>query len=165
MLKRTAAVMGVLTLAACAGGTEEQFTISSVTVNTDLSAIQSRDAVDYWQNLSSDLETAIASEFVGAVDPSGHPLTVDVDELSLSETFSADATIDSAALAGVVTVGDIEPDGRPDPAYTVTATAQDATQYLQSENVVDIDPSTAGYYDAIVKAFASGAADAVRSGD
>jgi hypothetical protein len=164
MKLQLAAICGTFVLAACASGEPEPLLISSVTVNTDLSAVQSREAVEYWQNLSSDLETAIATEFAGSIDTSGHPITVDIDELSLSETFAPGATIDNATLSGLVTLQDTVPDARPDPAYTITATAQDATSYLPADNVVEVNPTTPQYYEAIVKAFASGAADVLRQG-
>ena len=78
-----------LVLAACAGSQEEPLLISEVQVQTDLAAVGSREAVAYWQGLSADLETAIAGQFVGRVDPSGNVITVDVDELSLTSPFAA----------------------------------------------------------------------------
>lgn len=164
-MKRLAFTLpAVLLAAACASGDPEPLMISSVTVETDLSAVQGREAVAYWQNLSDDLETAIASEFAGRIDPNGHPVTVDIDELTLNETFSAGASFDTARLSGLVSLGDIEPDGMQDPSYTVTATAQDVTPFLQEGDTVQINPTTPQYYQAVVQAFARGAADTLRSG-
>jgi hypothetical protein len=163
MKLQIAAVCGAVVLAACAPQAEPLL-ISSVSVTTDLSAVRSAEAVEYWQNLSDDLETAIATEFTSSIDPAGHPIIVDIDELSLSETFAPGASIDTAQLTGRVTLGDIAPDARPDPAYTITATAQDATPYLQQGTTVEINPTTPEYYDAIVRAFARGVAEALRSG-
>ena len=63
----------------------EPLTISGVTVQADLPAVGSPQAVAYWQNLSDDLETAIAAQFVGRIDPAGKQITVDVDEISLTQ--------------------------------------------------------------------------------
>ena len=61
-----------LVLAACGGGqATEPLTISEVTVQADLPAVGSPQAMSYWQNLSGDLETAIAAQFVGRIDPAG----------------------------------------------------------------------------------------------
>ena len=152
-----------LALGACASSSPEPLTISSVKVDTDLTSIQSRQAVDYWKSLSSDLETAIAAEFAGHIDPTGRPVTVDIDELSLSESYAAGASIDSARLSGVVALGDIEPDGVPDPTYTVTATAQDAVPFMSADGDRQVSATSAAYYDAIVKAFARGTAEPLRS--
>ena len=71
-----------LVLAACGGGNNnEPLMISGVTVEADLPAVGSQQAVAYWKNLGSDLETAIAGEFVGSVDPTGKRIDVDVDEI------------------------------------------------------------------------------------
>lgn len=152
-----------LALAACAASEPEPLLISTVEVTTDLSAIQGQGAVEYWQTLSSDLETAIAAQFQGSVDPAGHPVTVDVDELSLTETYAAGATIDNAALSGVVTLGDIEPDGREDPAYTVTATTRDVEPYLEDGSSEGMTSTNREYYDALVQAFARGTAETLRA--
>lgn len=164
MKKLVAFIPVSMLVAACASGEPDPLLISSVTVNTDLAAIQSREAVEYWQDLSSDLETAIAAEFAGNIDPTGRPVTVDIDELTLEETFTAGASLDTARLSGAVSLGDVAPDGVPDPTWTVTATAQDATPYVQEGGTIQVNPTTPAYYDAIVKAFADGAADTLRSG-
>jgi hypothetical protein len=157
-------VSSALILAACASGDSEPLQISSITVETDLSSVQSREAVNYWQSLSDDLETAIAAEFAGDIDPNGHPVTVDIDELSLSEFYAAGASVDNARLSGMVTLGDVVPDARPDPSYTITATAQDAVPYMPQDGTTSISATTPEYYDAIVKAFARGTAETLRSG-
>ena len=81
----------------------------------------SREAVAYWQNLSGDLETAIAAEFVGRIDPAGKQINVDVDEISLNSPFATGATAETARLAGRVNL--INPDGTNAAAYDVTATS------------------------------------------
>lgn len=153
-----------LILAACAGSEPEPLLISSITVDTDLSSIQSPEAVNYWQSLSDDLQTAIAAEFAGSTSPDGHPISVDIDELSLSESYAAGAAIDTARLSGVVMLGDVTPDARPDPTYTITATAQDAVPYMSPNGDTAVSATTPEYYDAIVKAFARGTAETLKSG-
>jgi hypothetical protein len=151
-------------LCACASQEPEPLLISSIEVDADLTAVDSPGAVTYWKNLSDDLETAIASQFAGSIDPSGHPLTVDIDELSLSESYAAGSAIDNASLSGLVTLGDIVPDARPDTAYTVTATASDAVPYMDSDGNTGVSATSAEYYKAIVQAFARGTAQTLRSG-
>jgi hypothetical protein len=145
-------------LAACAGGQQEgPLTISGVTVEADLPAVGSPQAVAYWQNLSGDLETAIAAEFAGRIDPMGKQITVDVDEISLASPFATGATAETARLAGTVTL--INPDGTNAAVYNVTATSADVVTYLPAgSNIVSIRPTSAEYYQAIVRAFARGTA-------
>ena len=147
-----------LLLAACGGGQPEQpLTISGVTVQADLPAVGSPQAVAYWKNLSGDLETAIAAEFVGRVDPGGKQINVDVDEISLTTPFAAGATAETARLAGTVTL--INPDGTNAAVYDVTATSADVVTYLPpGSTLVTVQPTSAEYYRAIVQAFARGTA-------
>ena len=77
-----------LALAACATSEPEPLTIAQIDVEADLTSMQNPSAVRYWQNLSSDLEAALAAEFSGQIDPGGKTVTVDVDELSLSERIT-----------------------------------------------------------------------------
>ncbi len=150
-------VGAALALAACSAKPPEPLTISEVTVNADLAAVGSRNAIAYWQNLSSDLETAIASQFAGRIDPTGKKITVDVDQLSLRSPFEAGATAETAKLAGRVTL--INPDGTNAAAYDVTATSQDIAPYLPpGTTLASVPPTSAEYYRAIVQAFARGTA-------
>ena len=81
-----------LLLVACGGKGSEPLLISEINVDTDLSAVGSREAVDYWKGLNSDLETAIADQFVGRTDPLGTRINVDIDEISLNSAFAPGRT-------------------------------------------------------------------------
>ena len=152
-----------LMLAACAGGEEEPLTISEVRVETDLAAVGSREAVAYWQRLSSDLETAIAAQFVGRIDPAGNVITVDVDELSLNSPFASDATAETARIAGRVEM--LNPAGTSEGAWDVSASATDVATYLPpGSNIVSVPPTSSEYYGAVVRAFAHGVATTVQAG-
>jgi hypothetical protein len=148
-----------LALAACSSAPPEALRIADVTVTADLPAVGSREAVAYWKNLSSDLETAIAGQFVGDLDPTGKHIQVDVDELSLTSPFAAGATAETARLSGLVTLNN--PDGTQAAAYNVTASAQDVQNVLP-ESSKSIAPTSGAYYQAIVEAFARGAANTLR---
>lgn len=164
MGKKGLFVGAALLLAACAGSSEDApLTISGVEVQTDLTAVGSREAVGYWQSLSDDLETAIADQFVGRIDPGGNVITVDVDELSLTSPFTAGATAETARLSGRVEM--LNPAGTSEGVWNVTATAQDVVDFLPPEsNIVSLPATTPEYYRAIVQAFARGAASAVQEG-
>lgn len=145
-----------LMLAACAGSQDEPLMISDINVQTDLSAVGSREAVAYWQGLSGDLETALANQFVGRIDPTGNTLNVDIDEISLNSPFLGGATAETARLSGRVEM--LNPAGTSEGVYNVTATAQDVADFLPVGNTVTIAPTSAEYYAAIVQAFARGVA-------
>ena len=151
-----------LLVAACAGQREpEVLTISEVRVDTDLSAIGSAEAMGYWQNLSADLETAIAAEFAAQIDPAGKRILVDVDELTLANALTAGLTPQDATLAGRVTLEN--PNGTTAAAYDVTATSNDVRSYLPP-GTTRVSPTSTEYYQAIVRAFARGTATTLNAG-
>jgi hypothetical protein len=147
---------GAALLAGCAGQQAQPLLISGVNAQTDLAAVGTREAVGQWRNLDADLETAIAAQFVGRIDPLGKQINVDVDEFSLN-SFTG-AAPETARLAGRVELR--SPDGTLEAAYNVTASSQDVQDFLPAgSNVVTIEPTSAEYYQAIVQAFARGAAE------
>lgn len=148
-----------LALAACSSAPPEPLRIADVTVTADLPAVGSREAVAYWKNLGTDLETAIADQFVGYLDPAGKHIQVDVDELSLSSPFAAGATAETGRLSGLVTL--VNPDGTKAAAYNVAASAQDV-QNILPEGSKAVAPTSGAYYQAIVEAFARGTANTLR---
>lgn len=159
--------LGLLTaaaiaLAACAGGEQNKpLMISQIQVETDLPAVGSREAVNYWKSLSADLETAIASEFAGYIDPTGNKIVVDIDEISLRSAFATGATAETARLTGQVQL--LNPAGTQEAVYNVSASAQDIATYLPAgSNIVAVKPTSAEYYRAVVQAFARGTAQALR---
>jgi hypothetical protein len=163
-MKRVGLLAGAaLVVAACAGNrAPEPLTISEVSVETDLSAVQSRQAVAFWQGLSGDLETALASEFAGQIDPAGKRILVDIDELSLTSAFAGDVTSENAVLSGMVTLQN--PNETVDSAYNVTATQSDVASYLSTDGgAVTVSPTSDAYYRAVVQAFARGTAEVLNN--
>lgn len=146
-----------LLLAACGNTQPEPLRISNVTVETDLAAVGSREAVGYWKGLSGDLETAIANQFVGRIDPKGPSIHVDVDEISLNSPFASGATAATAVLSGKVDL--MSPAETLISSYNVTAHAQDVQDFLPTgTTLVSVPPTSAEYYQAVVRAFARGVA-------
>jgi hypothetical protein len=154
-----------LALAACAGAEgPEPLTISDVRVEADLTAVASRDAAVYWGNLADDLSTAIGAEFVGQTAAEGYVIDVDVDEIALANALNAGLGADDARLTGVVSL--VNPLNEVvEQTYVVSASANQAAAFLPSESgSVAVSPSSAEFYSAVVRAFARGVGDAVRSG-
>lgn len=144
-----------LALAACSGGEEQapaRQTISEITVDTDLSAIGNAQAVTYWGRLSTDLQTALATRLVGDISPSGAVLSVDVDELSLANSYSSQFDQNST-LSGQVTLTDRR--GQQLSSYTVTATSSQALASATRAEAA-ITPGSSEFYAALVRAFAAG---------
>jgi hypothetical protein len=154
------AAAAVLALAACAGGDDgpPPLVVSDVAVSTDLAAVTSRQSAQFFGNLDSDLESAIAAQFVGQTGADGVGIVVDVDELSLAQFLSAGT---DGQLTGDVAV--IAPNGETSAVYTVTATASQAATLISAQDgVVTVAPTSTEFYSALVDSFARGVANAVR---
>lgn len=146
-----------LALAACSSEPEAptRLQVSEITVNTDLSAVGNSRAVNYWTNLSTDLKTALANQFVNDISPSGARITVDVDELSLAESYAAGFSQNST-LTGQVAVTDMR--GAVLGNYNVSATMAQAV--ADSGNAT---PTSTEFYKALVTGFARGVDQAINT--
>ena len=124
----------------------EPLSISDVTVEADLAAVGAARRSAYWKHLSDDLETAIAGQFVGRIDPAGQAGSTSTSTSSRSTSpFASGATAETARLSGRVTLS-IRTAPTP-PSYDVTATAQDVATYLPpGTNIVTVPPTSAEYY-------------------
>jgi hypothetical protein len=163
LMKPLALLAGAaLVLGACAAQPPDPMRIAEINVNADLTAVSSRNAAAYWRGLDTDLETAIATEFVGRLDAPGRTINVDVDELSLANALTTGLGPDDARLAGRVEV--LNPDGTQAGVFDVTASTREAAIFLPpGTNVTTIPPSSTEFYLAVVQAFARGTADVVNS--
>lgn len=158
-------VGAALALAACVrvDNTPDMITVSDVQVEADLTAVSGRNAAVYWGNLTSDLSTAIAQEFVGQTADDGWVVAVDIDEISLASVFASPVG-DQARLTGAVALLD-PASGDVERTYAVSASANEAAPFLPpGTDVVTLSPTSAEFYGAVVRAFASGVADTLRAG-
>lgn len=146
-----------LALAACSSEPEAptRQQVSEITVNTDLSSVGNAKAVNYWTNLSTDLKTALANQFVNDISPDGARINVDVDELSLAESYAAGFTQNST-LKGQVVVTDVR--GAALGTYNVSATMAQAMA-----DAGNVAPTSTEFYHALVNAFARGVDQAINT--
>lgn len=135
--------------------------ISEITVNTDLKAVGNAGAVTYWKGLSDDLQVALAAEFVNDISPDGALLNVDVDEISLANSYTSKFAGEMSRLSGLVTLTDKR--GQELSRYTVTATSSQAMAYVPTTTGKVIAPGSAEFYAALVKAFARGVEQTVNT--
>lgn len=151
-----------LALAACSSEPEAptRQPISQIDVITDLSAVGNQQAVNYWTNLSTDLKTALANQFVNDIAPDGARVTVDVDELSLANSYTANFG-ENSTLSGVVTVTDMR--GAALGTYNVSATSSQAMANMNAEPGQRISPNSTEFYQSLVTAFARGVDEVVNT--
>jgi hypothetical protein len=159
----TGAAMALAMTTSTAFAEGPPYSVSSITVQANVTAIASEAAADFWRDLPTDLEDALARELVGSLDPEGLALLVAVDELALAEAFELGFS-DDARLAGRVQLVDPSDDSV-ERTYEVSAAAREAELLLPPDvEVATISRTSGEFYEAVVGAFARGVADTVRGG-
>jgi hypothetical protein len=78
--------------------------IKDVQVEADLSAVTNPQAAAYWKNIGPDLESAIAARLGDAASDEGSDIKIDIDEVSLANSFQNQLGIADSVLGGRVTV-------------------------------------------------------------
>ncbi len=157
------AAVALALVGSAATADEPPYSVSSITVQANVTAIGSEAAAEFWRDLPTDLEDALARELVGSLDPEGLALLVAVDELALTEAFEL-GFADDARLAGRVQLVD-PADRRVERTYEVSASAREAELMLPPDVEVEtVSRTSAEFYDAVVGAFARGVAETVRGG-
>ncbi len=127
--------------------------IKAVEVVTDTGSIANAEAAKFWGNLSNDLKAAILARIQDRVAEEGLTVGVDIDEVSLANTFQTALGVQDSALKGIVKIHDDE--GTNFGAYDVSVTIENANLYLKD----GVAPATAftdspEHYAAMVDAFA-----------
>ena len=138
--------------------------VSDIQVEADLTAVTSPAAAQYWGTLDADLSAALASEFVDLISPDGLVLIVDLDEISLASLLEAQAGGDDARLTGDVGLYNARTE-EVERMFTISAATNEVAPFRPAgADVVTISPTSAEFYDAVVKAFARGVSETVRTG-
>lgn len=129
-----------------------QTVVQSIEVNADLDALRNIEAARHWATLSEDLKNAIAARLIGQInEEKGADITINVDTVSLANSFEAVGGIAQSVLVGDVIVRD-SPD---DEVYTLTVTFEQAGPFFvpgTDMSVITLDSRE--YYDAMINAFA-----------
>lgn len=130
--------------------------IKDVSVETDITAIDNAKAASYWANVSADIENAIAARLVDRTAEEGSEIKIDINELSLANSFQSALGLEDAVLVGQVNVIN-ETDNAKYDAYELTISAKAAQAYGPEGLVLEgAFTDTPEYYAALVNAFADG---------
>lgn len=128
--------------------------VQSIEVMAELSAVENPAAAAYWATLDTDLETAIATRLADRIADTGAEISVDIEEVSLSNGFTDTAGLAETRLVGGVNVTD-ENDATRSQFYTLTIDVNAATPMLPpGTDVATLTAGTRVFYDAMVAAFA-----------
>ncbi|EPX76903.1 hypothetical protein [Litoreibacter arenae] len=160
MLKLLAPATAAAALLATASFAET--TVSNVDVTVDLTAVKNETAAAYYTSLEEDLETAIISKVTPQLATDGASVIVDIDELSLANSFQSILGIAESELSGSVTISNLQ-DNSEHQAYNLTVSFEPAPIVLSpDEDVVVLRSSTTDYYIQMVDKFAENVADKLK---
>ena len=131
--------------------------VTDVAVETDLSAVSNANALDFWPNLSTDLQKAIGEELIPYAGEDGYMINVSIDDISLDGSYLLGNDGEFNRLAGWVRIYD--DDGMVD-AFEVALSAYAETPAVP-DNTVILLPSEEGFYTALIDAFADEVGDRI----
>lgn len=130
--------------------------VQEVSVEADLTAVSNAQAAAYWTNAADDLENAIVARLVDRIADTGSKISIDIDELALSNSFQNQLGLEDAVLVGMVNVSNDTDNSKFD-AYELTVTAQSAQAFAADGTVLEgAFTDTPEYYAALIAAFADG---------
>jgi len=128
--------------------------VQEIDVQADLTAISNPKAALYWGHLAEDLKAALTARLVGQLADQGAKVSVDIDELSMANTFEEITDVAEARLSGKVHITSQTDNSKFDSFdLTVDATtlnALDAEGKLKKGAFTDAK----AYYLAMVNTFA-----------
>ncbi|WP_281859256.1 hypothetical protein [Litoreibacter halocynthiae] len=128
--------------------------VSSVDVTVDLTAIKNESAAAYYTSIEEDLETAIVAKLTDQLSDDGASVVVDIDELSLANSFQSILGLEESELAGSVSVNNLN-DNSQHQAYELTVSYLPAPIVFDpGEDIVIIRRDTTDYYIQMVDTFA-----------
>ncbi|TGD66150.1 hypothetical protein EYC08_04480 [Tabrizicola sp. WMC-M-20] len=130
--------------------------IKEVSVEADITAITNAEAAAYWTNAADDLENAILARLVDRTGEEGSKILIDIDELSLANSFQNQLGLEDAVLVGSVNITS-ETDNSKFDTYELTVTALNAQAFAADGMVLEgAFTDTPEYYAALIAAFADG---------
>lgn len=131
-------------------------TVKSVEVETEINAIENAQAAAYWANVSDDLQAAIAARLLDRLGDEGSEIKIDINEISLSNSFQSALGFEDSVLVGQVNVIN-ETDNAKFDAYELLISAEAARAYGPDGKVLEgAFTDTPEFYSALVNAFADG---------
>ncbi len=128
--------------------------IGNVNVDVDLDAIQNAKAANYWTDIADDLENEIVARLASQIEEQGASVSVDIDELSLANTFESTFGWEESYLIGDVSVSNLQDNSDHD-FYTLKVSFQQAQAFFPEG--VDFNKLTSDspyYYESMIDAFA-----------
>ncbi len=128
--------------------------IQSVSVDVDLNAIQNAKAANYWTDVADDLEEEIVSRVTDIVDEKGASLSIDIDEVSLANSFERTFGWEENFMVGDVLISNPF-DNSQHEFYTLKVSFEQAKAYFpENTDFEAITSDSPDYYESMIDAFA-----------
>lgn len=135
--------------------------VESVKVEADITAIKNERAAKYWGNVAQDLQAAILARVADRVADKGSRISVDVNEISLANSFETTVGASDSVLVGNVMVS--SDDNSKYDAYELSITMDMANKYLPAGAVAIASMTDAPeHYRAMIDAFAANVVDRLK---
>ncbi len=128
--------------------------IQNVDVDVDLDAVQNATAAAYWTDVADDLENEIVSRLTSQIDNDGASLSIDIDEVSLANTFEKTFGWEENFLIGDVLISN-PLDASAHEFYTLKVSFENAKSYLPEDmDLATVTNDSPYYYESMIEAFA-----------
>jgi hypothetical protein len=129
-------------------------TVKSVDVTVELEAIGNEKAAAYWTTIADDLETAIVSRVTNQIADDGVDLTVDIEEVSLSNGFDEAFGLADTRIAATISQRS-DTDERRSRTYDLGLDVNQSMPMMPADvDLAALPSDTRVYYDAMIAAFA-----------
>lgn len=135
--------------------------VQEVDVTADLTAIQNPRAAAFWANAADDLENAIVARLADRIDEEeGVKVSVDLDEISLANSYESAAGIAESSLSGAVK---ILADNAADDTRVYDMTVRFDRAYLPAGvDLAAVTTDSPEHYRALIDGFADQVAQSVK---
>lgn len=135
--------------------------IEEVDVQFELTAVGSKVAAEFWSDLEGDLEEAIITRVADRLGENGSEISIDIDELEISNTFQGAVGLDSTLL-GSVSVKN-QTDSTKNSFYDLTVTAREIGTFQVVDGTTEFAAvEREKVYGAIIDTFAEGVVKRLR---
>ncbi|WP_126978190.1 hypothetical protein [Frigidibacter oleivorans] len=147
----SAALAAALALGAAAPALA-QTEVREVAVEVDLSAIQNARAATVWANVGPDLQAALLARVADRVDNDGVRISIDINEIELSNSYEQALNIADSRLSGRVNISSNTDNTKFD-TYDLSV-AFDTAYLPAGADMTAIGIDSPAYYQAMIALFA-----------
>lgn len=154
MLRKFTATALTASLLAITAPAYGETLVKEVNVEVDLESIQNAKAAEHWTGIADDLENAMVERLVGMTSEDGAKISVDIDEVELSNSLQSAMGTAESKLMGRVNISH-ESDNTKFDTYDLTVTFEQAGPFfLPGTDLTAITTDSEEYYNAMIAAFA-----------